>query len=36
MRLISNEDHGAFTREGSRSYYATISAILRLLGKGTE
>lgn len=36
MRLISNEDHGAFTREGSRSYHATISAVLRLLGMGTE
>ena len=36
MRLIHTEDHGAFIREGSRGYLATISAVLRLLGKGTE
>ncbi|MDA0688670.1 MAG: hypothetical protein O2948_08480 [Proteobacteria bacterium] len=36
MRLISNEDHGAFVREGERGYNATVSAVLRLLGKATE
>jgi acetyl esterase/lipase len=36
VRLISNESHGAFYREGSRGYNATISAVLRLLGKATE
>lgn len=36
VRLISNEGHGAFVQEGSRGYDATISAILRLLGKATE
>lgn len=36
VRLISNESHGGFTREGSRGYDAAISAILRLLGKATE
>jgi len=36
VRLISNEGHGAFVREGSRGYDATVSAILRLLGKATE
>jgi pimeloyl-ACP methyl ester carboxylesterase len=36
MRLISNEDHGAFVREGERGYHATVSAVLRLLGKATE
>jgi acetyl esterase/lipase len=36
MRLISNEGHGDFVREGSRGYQATISAVLRLLGKATE
>lgn len=33
IQVISNEDHGAFVREGSRGYDATIVAILRLLGK---
>jgi len=36
VRLISNESHGGFTREGSRGYDAAISAVLRLLGKATE
>ncbi len=36
VRLISNEGHGNFVREGERGYYATISAVLRLLGKITE
>mgnify|MGYP005993081833 FL=1 len=36
VRLISNEGHGNFVREGERGYYATISAVLRLLGKVTE
>ncbi len=36
VRLISNEGHGNFVREGERGYYATISAVLRLLGKATE
>ena len=36
MRLISNEGHSDFVREGSRGYLATVSAILRLLGKATE
>ena len=36
VRIISNEDHGAFVREGTRGYHATISAVLRLLGKATE
>lgn len=36
VRLISNEGHGDFVREGMRGYYATISAVLRLLGKATE
>lgn len=36
MRLISNEDHGAFVQEGKRGYHATVSAVLRLLGKATE
>ena len=36
VRLISNESHGAFYTQGSRGYNATISAILRLLGKATE
>ena len=36
MRLISNEDHGAFVRKGERGYQATVSAVLRLLGKATE
>lgn len=36
VRLISNESHGAFTREGMRGYDAAVSAILRLLGKATE
>jgi len=36
MRLISNEDHGAFVREGTRGYNATVSAVLRLLGKASE
>lgn len=36
VRLISNEGHGAFVQEGERGYYATISAVLRLLGKATE
>ncbi len=36
VRIIANEDHGAFVREGSRGYHATISAVLRLLGKATE
>lgn len=36
VRLISNEGHGDFVREGERGYYATISAVLRLLGKATE
>jgi len=36
MRLISNEGHGDFVREGSRGYLATVSAVLRLLGKATE
>lgn len=36
VRLISNESHGGFTREGSRGYDAAISAVLRLLGKASE
>ena len=36
VRLISNESHGAFYTQGSRGYNATISAVLRLLGKATE
>jgi len=36
VRLISNESHGAFTREGSRGYDAAISAVLRFLGKTRE
>jgi acetyl esterase/lipase len=36
VRLISNESHGAFTREGTRGYAAAVSAILRLLGKANE
>lgn len=36
VRVISNESHGGFTREGSRGYDAAISAVLRLLGKATE
>lgn len=36
VRVISNEEHGDFVREGARGYHATISAILRLLGKTTE
>ncbi|MBT3529785.1 MAG: alpha/beta hydrolase [Gammaproteobacteria bacterium] len=36
VRMISNEGHGNFVREGERGYYATISAVLRLLGKATE
>ena len=36
VRLISNEGDGNFVREGERGYYATISAVLRLLGKITE
>lgn len=36
VRVISNEEHGDFVREGSRGYHATISAVLRLLGKATE
>ena len=36
VRLISNEGHGDFVKEGARGYYATISAVLRLLGKATE
>ena len=36
VRLISNESHGAFTREGNRGYDAAISAVLRLLGKAKE
>jgi acetyl esterase/lipase len=36
VRILSNEDHGAFVREGSRGYQATISAVLRLLGKPGE
>jgi len=36
VRLISNESHGNFTREGMRGYNATVSAVLRLLGKATE
>ncbi|MEZ5488728.1 MAG: alpha/beta hydrolase [Gammaproteobacteria bacterium] len=33
VQVISNEEHGAFVREGSRGYDATIVAIMRLLGK---
>jgi len=36
VRLISNENHGSFTREGFRGYDAAISAALRFLGKATE
>lgn len=36
IRVISNEAHGDFVKEGARGYYATISAVLRLLGKTTE
>lgn len=36
VRIISNEGHGDFVKEGARGYYATISAVLRLLGKATE
>lgn len=36
VRMISNEQHGDFVKEGSRGYQATISAVLRLLGKATE
>jgi len=36
VRIIANEDHGAFVREGARGYQATISAVLRLLGKAGE
>jgi len=36
VRLISNEGHGDFVREGEPGYYATISAVLRLLGMATE
>lgn len=36
VRLISNEGHGDFVREGEPGYYATISAVLRLLGMTTE
>ena len=36
VRMISNEGHGDFVREGARGYDATISAVLRLLGKATE
>jgi len=36
VRLISNESHSGFTREGSRGYDAAISAVLRFLAKATE
>ncbi|GJM14096.1 MAG: hypothetical protein DHS20C12_24990 [Pseudohongiella sp.] len=36
VRLIANEGHGDFVREGEPGYYATISAVLRLLGMATE
>lgn len=36
VRVISNEGHGDFVKEGARGYFATISAILRLLGKASE
>ncbi len=36
VRIIANEDHGDFVKEGARGYLATISAVLRLLGKATE
>lgn len=36
VRIIANEDHGAFVKDGARGYLATISAVLRLLGKETE
>lgn len=36
MRLIDKEEHGDFVKEGARSYWATVSAVLRFLGKKTE
>ncbi|MCB1640079.1 MAG: hypothetical protein KDI15_14665, partial [Thiothrix sp.] len=35
LQLIDREEHGAFVREGSRGYQATIVAIFRLLGKSS-
>jgi acetyl esterase/lipase len=36
MRIIDKEEHGDFVKEGARGYWATISAVLRILGKQTE
>lgn len=36
VRIIHNEEHGDFVKEGARGYLATISAVLKLLGKASE
>lgn len=36
MRLIHNEEHGDFVKDGARGYLATVSAVLRLLHMQSE